>query len=532
MKSTNTNKIQTTGDHPVAIKSANPPSRLLRCLAMAALAGFASSVSADELTPTITTRGDGKTVATFSTAGTGTWTIPAGVSSVEVLVVGGGGGGSVWAGGSGGGGMYYTSSYAVTPGSVMAITVGVGGTAGGGDANGGDGQLSQFGSMLVANGGIHGMGYSTAGGGNQGGYSLDGGITIVPGSAPAEPRDWGWWSGSGAGAPGTVGDSAAGGNGAACSITGTSVDYAGGGGANANGVGGLGGGGDGAYEFGGPSHPGYDGLGGGAGGGWGGTGANGGSGVVILAYYDSSVMTYTVSFISNGGSPVSDQIVQSGNTATQPTAPTKTGYTFVEWCSDIALTTAFNFSTPITVDTTIYAKWTINSYTLTYNADSNGMIDGITPQTVEYLGSGTAVHAMPNSGYQFVKWSDDSTVNPRTDSNVTADITVTASFEMIPPPFPAITTRTTDGHTLATFYQGSGTWTVPAGVTSVEVLVIGGGGGAGAQLAAPVPVACITHLIIQWSLEIISTLPLVPVEPVVLWIGSPEPMAPVLPSVQ
>ena len=46
MKSTNPNKIQTTGDQPVAIKSANPPRRLLRCLAMAALAGFATSAQA------------------------------------------------------------------------------------------------------------------------------------------------------------------------------------------------------------------------------------------------------------------------------------------------------------------------------------------------------------------------------------------------------------------------------------------------------------------------------------------------------
>jgi hypothetical protein len=35
---------------------------------------------------------------------------------------------------------------------------------------------------------------------------------------------------------------------------------------------------------------------------------------------------------------------------------------------------------------------------------------------------------MPNTGYHFVKWSDDSTANPRTDTGVTANIAVTASF--------------------------------------------------------------------------------------------------------
>ena len=67
--------------------------------------------------PTYTTRADGHTVATFSFAGTGTWTIPAGVTDVEVLVVGGGGGcwNDSFQSGSGAGGMYYSASYAVTP---------------------------------------------------------------------------------------------------------------------------------------------------------------------------------------------------------------------------------------------------------------------------------------------------------------------------------------------------------------------------------------------------------------------------------
>ena len=35
---------------------------------------------------------------------------------------------------------------------------------------------------------------------------------------------------------------------------------------------------------------------------------------------------------------------------------------------------------------------------------------------------------MPDARYHFVDWSDASTDNPRTDTNVTADITVTANF--------------------------------------------------------------------------------------------------------
>jgi hypothetical protein len=74
------------------------------------------------------------------------------------------------------------------------------------------------------------------------------------------------------------------------------------------------------------------------------------------------------------------------------------------------------------------ASFTLNTYTLTYTAGANGTINGSSPQTVNYGGSGTAVTAVAATGYHFAQWSDGSTTNPRTDTNVTADITVTASF--------------------------------------------------------------------------------------------------------
>ena len=44
--------------------------------------------------------------------------------------------------------------------------------------------------------------------------------------------------------------------------------------------------------------------------------------------------------------------------ASEPTDPTKTGYTFAGWYADEELTTAYDFATPVTADTTLYAKWT------------------------------------------------------------------------------------------------------------------------------------------------------------------------------
>ncbi|MDV7403036.1 hypothetical protein RZS08_67050, partial [Arthrospira platensis SPKY1] len=38
------------------------------------------------------------------------------------------------------------------------------------------------------------------------------------------------------------------------------------------------------------------------------------------------------------------------------------------------------------------------------------------------------IYAVPNTGYNFVNWSDGVTTNPRTDNNVTSSITLTANF--------------------------------------------------------------------------------------------------------
>ncbi len=67
-------------------------------------------------------------------------------------------------------------------------------------------------------------------------------------------------------------------------------------------------------------------------------------------------------------------------------------------------------------------------HTLTYAADANGSIDGVSPQTVDEGTDGMTVTAVANPGYLFNRWSDGSIQNPRTDTNVRSDISVTASF--------------------------------------------------------------------------------------------------------
>jgi hypothetical protein len=79
---------------------------------------------------------------------------------------------------------------------------------------------------------------------------------------------------------------------------------------------------------------------------------------------------------------------------------------------------------------TIQANWTVKTYTLNYSPGSNGTLDGNTSQTVNHGSSGTPVTAIPNEGYNFGGWDDGKTSNPRTDSNVSKSINVTAIFSL------------------------------------------------------------------------------------------------------
>ncbi len=68
------------------------------------------------------------------------------------------------------------------------------------------------------------------------------------------------------------------------------------------------------------------------------------------------------------------------------------------------------------------------TYNLSYSAGANGSISGPQLQVVDSGANGSAVTAIPASGYTFTQWSDGITANPRSDSNVQTRITVTAAF--------------------------------------------------------------------------------------------------------
>ncbi|MBO5124726.1 MAG: leucine-rich repeat protein [Spirochaetaceae bacterium] len=68
-------------------------------------------------------------------------------------------------------------------------------------------------------------------------------------------------------------------------------------------------------------------------------------------------VTYTVSFITNGGGPIDSQTIVSGQTATKPADPTLENNVFGGWYSDEELTSEYDFTTPVTGSFPLYAKW-------------------------------------------------------------------------------------------------------------------------------------------------------------------------------
>ena len=142
-----------------------------------------------------------------------------------------------------------------------------------------------------------------------------------------------------------------------------------------------------------------------------------------------AINTYTLTYTAGANGTISGtspQTVNYGASGTAVTAVPNTGYHFVNW-SDSS-TANPRTDTSVTANVSVTANFAINTYTLTYTAGANGTITGTSPQTVNHGANGTAMTAVPNTGYHFVNWSDSSTANPRTDTSVTANVSVTANF--------------------------------------------------------------------------------------------------------
>ena len=153
--------------------------------------------------------------------------------------------------------------------------------------------------------------------------------------------------------------------------------------------------------------------------------------VTYYAYVTRSTKSYTHTFNANGGGTVSPATITKAYNTALGTLPTvsRTGYTFVGWFDTSAASggTQATTTTKVTGTKTWYARWSINSYTFTF--DKNG---GNTPSsttiTKEY---NTAIGTLPTCTrnanntytYTFAGWFDTSASSGGTQLTTTTKVT-------------------------------------------------------------------------------------------------------------
>ena len=134
---------------------------------------------------------------------------------------------------------------------------------------------------------------------------------------------------------------------------------------------------------------------------------------------------YTVTFDSDGGSSVEPQNIESGKTATKPADPTKTGYDFGGWYNG---TSAFDFTKPVTEKITLKAKWTVHTFTITYNLDG-GTNTSENPATYTIEDEITLKDA-EKTGSTFSGWFNENTKVTKIAKGTTGDLTLTAKWDL------------------------------------------------------------------------------------------------------
>ena len=140
-------------------------------------------------------------------------------------------------------------------------------------------------------------------------------------------------------------------------------------------------------------------------------------------------ITYSITLTCNPehGTVSGGGVYQVGETATLTATP-KDGYEFVRWSDG---NTANPRTLTVTADLTLtaeFAKINIPTYTVTLTCNpEHGTVSG---GGVYQVGETATLTATPKDGYEFVRWSDGSTANPRT-LTVTKNLTLTAEFAEI-----------------------------------------------------------------------------------------------------
>lgn len=179
-----------------------------------------------------------------------------------------------------------------------------------------------------------------------------------------------------------------------------------------------------------------------------------------------NINQYTVKFVSEHGS-FADQPIEHGKTikTDELTIPEVEGYTFGGWYADEDRTIEFDFTQPITSNTTVYARWTAKDYEVSFITEH-----GKTPtsQNVPYNETADDPGKLSAEGYTFIGWYTDDTYDTEFDfrTPITGDTKVYAKWEKNAPVLPDTYALNVSG---AFVYVDGVDVTAPAGDTTLPL---------------------------------------------------------------
>lgn len=154
----------------------------------------------------------------------------------------------------------------------------------------------------------------------------------------------------------------------------------------------------------------------------------------LVAKWD--INKYTVQFVSDYGS-FADQTIEHGKPidTDKLTIPEVEGYTFDGWYADENRTIEFDFTKPITSNTTVYAKWTAKDYEVSFVTEHG---DAPASQNVKYNGTAKDPGKLTEEGYTFDGWYTDAayTTEFNFSTPITGDTKVYAKWEKNAPVLP------------------------------------------------------------------------------------------------
>lgn len=139
-------------------------------------------------------------------------------------------------------------------------------------------------------------------------------------------------------------------------------------------------------------------------------------------YAKWNINEYTVDFIENGGSPVVNIIEDYNTIIAAAPFTTRTGHTFEGWYTEETLINKVNFPYTIKSNVNLYANWTIDQYTITFDSSGGTPVAAITQN---YDTTITEPDEPTRTGYEFLGW------NPELPEKMPANnMTLTAQWEL------------------------------------------------------------------------------------------------------